>query len=406
MTGTDQRWLQGVRVLDLTQYLAGPSCTRLLTELGADVIKVEQPPHGDPTRGAQPRVNRRAGQHIQQNRGKRSLAVDIRRPEGVEIILDLVAEVDVVVENFAPGVMARRGLDYDSLRTRNESVIMASVSGFGQTGPLSDRPCFDLIAQAYSGVMHMTGEADGPPMFMGLGMADTNAGVHAFAAIGHALFHRERTGRGTHLDIAMVDALFHMHEHNINAVSMTNGEYEPMRQGRDYSSLSPAGTFKGPEGWIIILCTHNQMPYLWRALGRPELGDEERFRRNDDRITNRDELTSIIETWMATFDTDAEVIAALEAERVPCGPVLSPADAMQHPHFIERGVVREVDDPLAGTVAIPGFPIRSTDPLPDRPLITPALGEHNHEVLVELLGLDNATITALEADGVIGSKDR
>ncbi len=223
---------------------------------------------------------------------------------------------------------------------------------------------------------------------------------------GHALFNRERTGRGTHLDIAMVDSLFHMHEHNINAVSMTNGEYEPFRSGRDYASLSPAGTFKGPEGWIIILCTHNQMPYLWRALERPDLADAERFRRNDGRVANRDELTAIIEAWMATFATDAEVIAALEAERVPCGPVLSPTDAMKHPHFIERGVVREVADPLAGNVMIPAFPIRSSDPLPDRPLIAPALGEHNQEVLGDLLGLDDKMILALEADGVIGSKDR
>ncbi|MDP6299456.1 MAG: CoA transferase, partial [Acidimicrobiales bacterium] len=205
-----ERWLEEIKVLDLTRYLAGPACTRLLTELGADVIKIEQPPYGDPNRSNRPRINKRAGTHIQQNRGKRSVCIDMNTDDGKKLILDLASHVDVVVENFSPGVLDRKGLGYGSLKRNNPKLIMASVSGFGQTGPLSSLPCFDLIAQGYAGIMHMTGEPDRPPMFVGIGMGDTNAGVHAFAAIGHALFHRERTGRGTHLDISMVDALFHM----------------------------------------------------------------------------------------------------------------------------------------------------------------------------------------------------
>ena len=401
-----RRWLEGVRVLDFTQYLAGPSCTRLLAELGADIIKVEQPPHGDPNRGGRPRINRRSGSHIQQNRGKKSLCVDIRRPEGADLVRDLVPHVDVVVENFSPGVMHRRGLGYDRLQQLNPSLIMASVSGFGQTGPLSDRTCFDFIAQAYAGMMHMTGDPDGPPMFVGVGVGDTNAGVHAFAALGHALFHRERSGEGTHLDISMVDALFHMHETAVHAVSMTDGEYVPERQGRHYQPLSPAGTFKGPEGWIVMLCTQNQMPYLWEAIERPDLADDPRFRGNPDRLEHREELTTIIEEWMAGFDTDEEVLARFEAARVPCGPVLSPADAMTHPHFVEREMVREIDDPLVGKVMLPGFPIKSSAPLPDVDLTASALGEHNQEILAGILGLDQRRIDELIADEILYSKDR
>ncbi|MEM7286213.1 MAG: CoA transferase [Actinomycetota bacterium] len=396
-------WLEGVRVLDLTRYLAGPACTRLLVELGADVIKVEHPPYGDPNRSNRPRIERRAGAHIQQNRGKRSLCVDINAPEGADIIRALVPHVDIVVENFSPGVLARKGLGYDDLAEIKPDLIMASVSGFGQTGPLSERPCFDLIAQGWAGVTHMTGDPAGPPTFVGLGMADTNAGVHAFAAIGHALFHRERTGRGTHLDIAMVDALFHMNEQSVHASAM-DPDYEPMRAGRDYPSLSPAGVFRSPDGWILMLLTQAQMPYLWDAIGRPDLADDPRFHGNPHRLENRQALTEIIEGWMATFEGTDEILAALEAARVPAGPSLSPKDALTHPHFVERGTVRWIEDPLAGRVAIPGFPFKSSDPLPPDDHQAPALGEHNHEILRGVLGIDLERVTELEAAGVLSSK--
>ena len=403
MTG-DERWLEGITVLDLTRYLAGPACTRMLVELGADVIKIEQPPYGDPNRSNRPRINRRAGTHIQQNRGKRSVCLDINTAEGVAIIKDLVRHADVVVENFTPGVMARKGLGYFDLNAIKPDVIMASVSGFGQTGPLAERPCFDLVAQAMAGLMHMTGDPDGPPTFVGIGVADTNAGAHAFGAIGHALFHRERTGRGTHLDISMADALLPFHDMTIHTVSMDPDGPEPIRQGRHFPTLSPAGAFRGPEGWIIILCIEWQIRNLWAALGDPALADDARFESNPDRIKNRDELTEIIEAWMATFATDAEVLDALVAARVPAGSVLTPGEILNHPHFVERNMVRIVEDPLAGPVAIPGFPIKSTDPLPADDYQAAALGEHNAEVLGGLLGISNERLAEMEAAGVIASK--
>ncbi len=402
---SSNRWLEGVQILDLTRYLAGPACTRLLVELGADVIKVEQPPYGDPNRSNRPRINKRAGTHIQQNRGKRSICIDINTNEGKEIILDLAEHVDVVVENFSPGVLDRKGLGYSAFKERNENLIMASVSGFGQTGPLSSLPCFDLIAQGYAGIMHMTGEPDRPPMFVGIGMGDTNAGVHAFAAIGHALFHRERTGRGTHLDISMVDALFHMQDMPVHASSMTDGEYVPMRQGTEFQMLAPAGSFRGPEGWIVILCAEAQISNLYTAMELPELEEDARFIGNPARLENRAALTAIIEKWMSSYETDEEVIEKLQSHRVPCGPSLAPQDALSHPHFLERGTVRTVNDPLAGEVQIPGFPFKSSDPLPDDNYIAAALGEHNFEILSTFLGLGIEEISNLEGKGILFSKE-
>ncbi len=402
--------LDGIRVLDFTQYLAGPSCTRLMAELGAEVIKVEQPPFGDPMRAQSPRKNRRSGSFVQQNRGKRDLCIDLRSPEGIEIITALIPSVDVVIENFTPGVMARRGLDYDTLRAIKPDLIMASVSGFGQTGPLADRSSFDFIAQAYSGIMHVTGDPDGPPMFVGAGLGDTVAGVHAFGAIGNALFQRERKRAkgeawGTHIDISMVDSLFHMHENSVQAASITEGEYVPMREGRHYSPVAPAGSFQGPDGWIVLLCGVNQIDNLWPAIGRPELADDPRFATNETRIEHRDELTQVIESWMATFDSDQAVLDHLAANRVPCGPVLSPADAIDHEYFVARGMVREIDDPLIGSFTIPGFPYAMDDVRPNIDAAAPNLGQDNAALLTEI-GFDDAAIARLGDNGIIAEKPR
>ena len=395
-------YLEGVTVLDFTQYLAGPSCTRLLVEMGADVIKVEYPPYGDPVRPSPPRRNGRSAYHVQQNRGKRSLSVDLTRPEGISLIEDLVSKVDIVVENYSPGVMERRGLGYQRLRELNPQIIMASISGFGQSGPLSEKTAFDFIAQAYSGLMHMTGEPDGPPMLIGAGIADTSTGVHAFAALGYALYRRDRTGEGSHLDIGMVDVMYHMQETAVSGPSLSQGEVVGMRTGRHYAPASPAGIFKGPQGWIVVFALENQIANLWAALGRPELAEDPRFLNNRTRLEHRDALTEIIENWMKTFENDEDVVAVLEQHRVPCGPVVEPVKlAETHPHFLQRGTVREVTDPLAGPMLIPGFPLRFSD-APELPeLVAAEVGEHNDSVLGDLLGMDPESVSALEDEGVL-----
>ena len=396
--------LHGVRVLDLSQYLAGPACTRLLAEMGAEVIKVEAAPYGDPGRSFEPRRNRRAGFFVQQHRGKRSVCLDLRSDEGVAIVRRLADHADVVVENFSPGVMERKGWGYEELSSTNPRVVLASVSGFGQTGPLRDKPAFDFVAQAYAGVMHMTGDPDGPPTFVGIGLADTNAGVHAFAAVGYALLQRERTGRGCHIDVSMVDSLVHMHETGIYAPSIS--DFEPLRAGRHYQPSSPGAAFRGPEGWIVVFVTQGQIDGLWRALGRPELADDERFRNNEGRLANRDELTAIIEGWMAGFDTDDDVVAVLDQHRVPCSKVLSPAEFADQPHLVERGMIRQVDDPVAGRVTVPGFPLAFDGDRPSADTPAPLLGEHNRAVLHDLLGMDDGELDRLEATGILASKPR
>ncbi|MEL6981224.1 MAG: CoA transferase [Actinomycetota bacterium] len=404
-TGTvSEPYLEGVTVLDFTQYLAGPSCTRMLAEMGADIIKVEMAPHGDPARGGAPRKNKRAGSYVQQNRGKRSICLDLRNPEAVALVKELAAHVDVVVENYSAGVMDRRGLGYDDLAEVNPAVIMASISGFGQTGPLAHKTAFDYIAQAYSGLMHITGSADGPPTPTGMALADCTAGFHAFAGLGYALYRRSRTGRGCHIDISMVEALFHMQEQAVFAPSMDPSQ-RVRRQGSHYQPLSPAGAFQGPEGWIVILSTQGQIESLWAAMGRPEFADDPRFGPAMARLENREALTAEIEEWMASFPTDRDVIDVLEANRVPCAPVLDPADARNEPFFQERGAVRTVTDPRVGTIDIPGFPIHFSDAPPEPELDVHSLGQDNRAVFQDLLGLDDDRLDALEANGVLQAKE-
>jgi crotonobetainyl-CoA:carnitine CoA-transferase CaiB-like acyl-CoA transferase len=402
--------LEGITVVDLSQYLAGPTCTRMLVELGADVIKVEPPPYGDPSRSFAPRANNRSGFFVQQNRGKRSVCVDLSTAEGVAIVRRLAARADVLVENFSPGVMSRKGLDYDTLAADNPRLVMASISGFGQTGPLASKPAFDFVAQAYSGLMHMTGEENGPPLFVGTAIADVNAGVHAFAAIGHALFRRERTGLGAYLDIAMVDSLVHMQETAVYAPSI-DPEYRPVRQGRYYQASQPGGVYRGPGGWIVIFSTQRQLDSLWEAMGRLDLSTDPRFVNNDARVRHRDELTRLIEEWMAGFPSDADVIAALEEHRVPCSRVNDPALLVDDEHLRARDAIRIVPDPRLGSVVTPGFPIHFAGTTAPRRLgtdevIAPNLGQHNHEVLSGLLGIDEAAIADLEQRGILASKDR
>ena len=394
--------LEGVRVLDFTQYVAGPTVTRLMAELGADIIKVEQAPGGDPSRTVPVMKNRRSAYYIQHNRGKKSLCVDFSKPDTTVLLHDLVKTVDIVVENYGPGVMTRRQLDYEALSKINPKLIMLSISAFGRTGPLADKVGFDLIAQAFSGLMHMTGEPDGPPQFVSMAIADVNAGVHGFAALGYALFHRERTGRGQYIDISMIDALYHMHEANVELCANAKTEFHPIRCGAHHQGLAPYGVFKGAEGWIAILAGDLQWPGLPRAMGRAELIDDPRFADMRSRARHSRELVALVEAWMATQDSDQAILDALGEQRVPCAPVLSVADTIKHPYFIAREMVRRVPDAvIAEGVTIAGFPIKFSE-LPELPeLWTSAQGQDNSEVLKSALGYSDAQIQELVERGVI-----
>ncbi len=393
--------LADLKVLDFTQYLAGPTITRFMAEMGAQIIKVEQGPMGDPSRLLPAIKDGRSGYFVQQNRGKQSLCLDFNKPESLELLKGLAKEVDVVVENFGPGVLEKRRLDYASLKKINPRLIMASISAFGKTGPLSHKVGYDLIAQAFSGVMHMTGQTDGPPMFVAMGIADQGSGVHAFSAIGYALYYREKTGVGQHIDISMVDSLFHMHEANVQVHDLTDGAFVPKRMGSHHALVCPCGAFKSPDGYIIILVLDRQWPAMAKAMGRPDLIDDPRFATGPDRGKNQKELIAIIENWMKSLGSDEAVLKVLEEYRVPSAPVMDVVGALSHPYFKARDMVRKVPDRILGQVTIPGFPLKFSE-FPELPNIeAPFLGEQGPDVLKKFLGLSDEKIAELKASGVL-----
>jgi len=399
------RMLSGVRILDFTQYLAGPTVTRMMAELGAEIIKVERAPDGDPCRLLPIIVNGRSAYFVQQNRGKKSLCLDFDKPEAIEILHDLVRKVDVVVENYGPGVMTKKGLDYEALRAVNPRIIMASISAFGRSGTMSHKVGYDIIAQAFSGLMHMTGHPDRPPVFVGMGIADQGSGIHAFAALGYALFHRERTGIGQSVDISMVDCLFHQHELNLQAYVLTDGQYVPMRSGAHHPLICPMGVFKGPEGYLVVLVLDRQWPAMARALGRPELGSDPHYATGPERAKRKDEIIELIQSWMAGFPSDEAVLAVLERHRIAAAPVLSVADSLRNPYFAARDMIRKVEDPILGTLTMPGWPLKFSEmgELPD--LRAPLLGEHGEEVLKSELGLGDGDVDRLRRAGVLHTAD-
>ncbi len=401
-----QLMLSGIKVLDFTQYLAGPTVTRLMAEMGADIIKIEIAPSGDPSRLLPTVKDGRSAYFVQQNRGKKSICLDLQEPRAREIVKELVAKVDIVVENFGPGVMKRKGFDYEDFRKINPRLIMASISTFGRKSVLSHKTGFDMIAQAFSGMMHMTGEPDGPPTFVGMALADVGAGVHAFGAIGYALFHRDRTGIGQYIDISMIDALYHAHDFNVQSYTITDGQFVPKRMGRFHNQICPAGVYKLPQGWTFILVLDRQWSNMARAMGRPELIDDPLFRTSADRVKNRDKLNPIVQDWLLSFKDDEAALAALDEFRIPSAPVLSIADTVSHPYFRDRGTVRTVLDPVLGEVTIPGFPLKFSA-YPDLPHIeAPLLGQHGPAILSNHLGYSAGEIEELWRSGVLHRGDR
>ncbi len=397
--------LEGIRVLDLTQYLSGPTCTLLLAGLGADVIKVEPGPRGDASRVLPVVSGDTSSYFVQQNRGKRSVCIDLDGPDGQELVAELAGRCDVLVENFGHGVLERRGLDQATLRGRFPRLIYCSISAFGRTGPLRERPGFDLIAQAYGGAIAITGEPGHIPIASGVPMGDCVAGTLAFGAIGHALFHRDRTGEGQFLDISMVEAIFHMHPFAVQGPSVSDGNLRLRPSGRHFGAVPPAGTYQGPQGHLVLQVLDAQWPRLCEAVavsGHHDLAADTRFATAKDRADHRHELVDLLEAWMQTFATDAELLAHLDRFRLPAAPVIDPADAHLEPHFQQRRAVVEVEDPTMGTVRVPGFPIHSSA-VAERSVepAAPRLGEHNRAVLRELLGYDDARVDALRAAGTL-----
>jgi CoA:oxalate CoA-transferase len=403
------RMLEGYRVLDFGQFVAGPTCGRLLAEMGAEVVKLELAPEGDRVRegGFKPlqaeyKHSSQSTYYFQHNHSKLSFAIDLKKPAARKLVTAMLPKFDVLVENFAPGVIARLGFAYETVRQINPRIIMCSISMAGQTGPLSNKAGYDHIGQSYAGITDGLGEPDRGPAMTTMAIGDVSTGVAAAMGICAALLHRERTGEGQYLESSLLDTYFHMHDQHVPKIALAGDKVRPTREGAQPKAVGPLGIYRYRDNqYITILTTPHQWPQVLRAMNRPDLADDPRFAKPRARAANYRELTKIIEEWLATFPTRDDALAALDRERVPCAPVLTVNEAMAHPHLVERKTVRWVEDPLLGRIAVPGIPVKFSA-WPDRLELRAArLGEDNERVLRNYLNLSDGEIRELYRDGVL-----
>ncbi|MCO5178057.1 MAG: CoA transferase [Thermomicrobiales bacterium] len=396
MAGT----LDGITVVDFSRVLAGPYCTMLLADMGADVIKIEQPGKGDDTRAwGPPYLGDQSGYYLAVNRNKRGIAIDLKSDAGRQIALDLVRTADVVVENFRVGVMEKLGLGYDELRAIKPDLIYCSISGFGRSGPYSSRPGYDLIAEAMSGFMSVTGEPDGVGMRAGVAIGDVTTGMMASNMILAALLHRERTGEGQLVEAALLDTIVGWLI-NANLYYLITGENQP-RTGNAHALVVPYQEFQAADLPMIITAGNDRLfAALCATIGRPDLPDDPRFRTNSDRIANRPELAALIEAELARKPA-AEWAELLEAAGVPSAPINTMAEVFADPHVRARQMLVEVEHATLGTIQLPGVPMKFSTTDAAVRTAPPVLGQHTREVLRERCDLDDAAIEALAAAGVI-----
>jgi crotonobetainyl-CoA:carnitine CoA-transferase CaiB-like acyl-CoA transferase len=399
--------LSHLRVLDLSRVLAGPWASQLLADLGAEVWKVERPGAGDDTRRwGPPWLRDRAGRETGEssyfastNRGKRSVTIDFTRPEGQALVRRLAGRADVLLENFKVGDLARHGLSYADLAPDCPRLVYCSITGFGQTGPYRHRAGYDFLIQAMGGLMSITGAPDGEPMKVGVAVTDLLTGLYAAAAVLAALASRERTGRGQHVDLALLDVQVAMLANQAQAY-LASG-VAPGRLGNAHPSIVPYQAFATRDGSVVLAVGNDgQFARLCAAAGRPELAADPRFATNAARVAHRDALVPLLAALLVTR-TSAEWTAALAGEDVPCGPILDLAGVFADPQVIHRGLRVEAEHPLAGRIPLVASPIRlSGTPLaPPRP--PPLLGEQTDELLRGLLGLEAGELEALRRKGVI-----
>lgn len=403
--------LSHIRVIDMSRILAGPWVGQAFADLGADVIKVERPGRGDDTRQWGPPYLKDAdgedtsepGYFLSANRNKRSITIDITRDKGQALLRALVGLSDVLIENYKVGGLAKYDLDYESLSKINPGLVYCSITGFGQTGPYANRPGYDFMIQAMSGLMSVTGERDdlpgGGPQKAGVALADIITGLYAGNAIQAALLHRELTGRGQYIDVALLDCqLAAMANQAMNY--LVSGR-APTRLGNAHPNIVPYQVFASKDGFLIIAVGNNeQFKRLCRLLGRPDLADDPEFSTNQNRVRNRTVLIELLQPLVEEKTTD-EWIAVLERESIPCGPISSLDQTFADPQVMHRGMRVELDHALAGKVPLVGSPFKlSASPVEYR-YPPPLLGEHTDEILRDLIGMDQDAIDALRADGIV-----
>ncbi len=393
--------LEGVRVLDLSWVLAGPFATMVLSDLGAEVIKLERPQSGDLARGNGPFINGESSYFFSLNRGKKSITVDLQTPQGKDIFLKLVKKVDVLLENFVPGTMKRLGLDYEVVKKENPGIIYASLSGFGQTGPYAQKRALDVIIQAMGGIMSITGEQDGPPVKPGASIGDITAGLFTAVGILSALHEREKSGKGQSLDISMLDCQLSIQE-NAFARYFATGEI-PRRLGTRHAVFTPFQAFETKDGYIALAMVggaRNQWPLFCAIIGHLELMDDERYQTGYLRTQHYQELEPILSEAMKTKTTE-EWIKELSEVGIPCGPINSIDRVAADPQVRHRGMITEVTHPRIGNVRVINTPVKLSRTPGGVERAAPDLGQDTYDILAELLDMTEEEIDSLGQAGII-----
>ncbi len=392
--------LEGIRVLDLTRVLAGPAASLALADLGAEIIKVEPPGAGDETRTFPPFREGESHYYLSVNRGKKSIVVDLKSDAGVALVRDLASRCDILIENYRPGVMDRLGLGYETLSADNPRLIYCAISGFGMSGPLRDRPSFDIVLQALSGALSVNGEPGRMPTRLGIPLGDLVGGINGPIGILAALYERTITGRGRLIDVSLLDGMLGMLGY-LAQLAFFTGE-DPQPQGSQHPNLVPYGSFPARDGSIIVACLTNSFwERICAALDRPELSSDPRFDTIEKRRDNRAQVNEIV----AAFTREKSVQQLVElftGHQVPHAPILGIRDALAQPQAVAREMVVEVDHQKLGRIPIVNRSIKFSDDQRPPPQAPPVLGQHTDEVLRDILGLSDGQIDTLRASGVVG----
>jgi crotonobetainyl-CoA:carnitine CoA-transferase CaiB-like acyl-CoA transferase len=374
--------LDGLRVIDLTRVVAGPFCTMMLGDMGAEVLKIEEPKHGDDSRAWAPFIEGTGSFFLALNRSKKSVALDLKTPEGADVLRRLVATADVLIENFRPGSLAELGFDYADVAALNPRLIYCSISGYGQTGPCSQLPGYDAVLQGEAGLMDMTGFPDGEPTRVGVAITDYLAGLYATQGILLALNDRHTSGLGQHVDISLFEAMLSVMRLPMSVLLATG--VTPTRVGNDHLNIAPYQPLRAKDGLVIVAVAN---PGLWvrfcEAIEHPEWRDDPRFKTNTDRVANRDALRQAIEVAFQRFTVE-ELTSRFQAKNVPCGRVRSISEALEHPQVAPRDILVTQQHPQIGTIETLAPVVRLSRTPAEVTLPPPTLGEHTKEVLAGL----------------------